>query len=614
MFYHIQVLSKKGPLGTIWLAAHHDKRLKRSEVYAPDLPNSIDSIIQPEIPLALRLSGQLMLGVVRLYTRKVSYLFQDCADSFGRMKKSAGSKKQQREAVNLSKEALNASVQAITLPELEEDPDFMHEHDVTLGHHFAGSVPGTPISLIGSLVSTPEKLRRASIGSENALEGLRRSLSFEASPHAGGSPFAAAVEMDDMIFADDEKFGSQMEDEMEFDIEPEKLRSEDIELATPVRDEKGRTTLTPVQEGGLENNNNSPDLEEVAPFNMESPAENAHLDIDISAGDLADGGAGFATPEVGKLDLEKDLSLLPKQKRRKVVRLVFDVNANTGEKQISLDNKYVRSRLRNAEDTLRDLEKDVIEQSLLKVSHRAKRAKTSSRRKSKDNTSNTLGLGEGPVSVRGSIMCEDLLGLFGNENSASAADGGKEGLEEEERHREDLGLDPEMHLQGDELEAEHFESPLDMGGFGTPEVPYDDHFAGPSPGNFQEDLYKANEAEEEEQQPGSSPAQAEAEETLEVDEEGWSSRTKQVLSVVKSKLVSSSSPSSSRRATTQKSSSCRFEEVLPKTRAGHTTKRDAATHFFECLVLSSKGYVNLDQQSAYSPITITARDLLSQEA
>lgn len=37
-----------------------------------------DSIINPEAPLALRLSGQLLLGVVRIYNRKVQYLYEDC--------------------------------------------------------------------------------------------------------------------------------------------------------------------------------------------------------------------------------------------------------------------------------------------------------------------------------------------------------------------------------------------------------------------------------------------------------------------------------------------------------------------------------------------------------
>ena len=44
-----------------------------------------DSILNPEAPLALRLSGQLLLGVVKIYNKKVLYLFQDCNDALSKM-------------------------------------------------------------------------------------------------------------------------------------------------------------------------------------------------------------------------------------------------------------------------------------------------------------------------------------------------------------------------------------------------------------------------------------------------------------------------------------------------------------------------------------------------
>ena len=50
------------------------------------LPTRTESIINPEAPLALRLSGQLMLGVVRIYNRKVQYLFQDCSEALVKIK------------------------------------------------------------------------------------------------------------------------------------------------------------------------------------------------------------------------------------------------------------------------------------------------------------------------------------------------------------------------------------------------------------------------------------------------------------------------------------------------------------------------------------------------
>jgi hypothetical protein len=40
-----------------------------------------DAILQDGEPIALRLSGQLMLGVVRIYSRKVQYLFDDCKET-----------------------------------------------------------------------------------------------------------------------------------------------------------------------------------------------------------------------------------------------------------------------------------------------------------------------------------------------------------------------------------------------------------------------------------------------------------------------------------------------------------------------------------------------------
>ncbi len=40
-------------------------------------PRPADSIINPEAPLALRLSGQLLLGLVRLYLRRLQFLEED---------------------------------------------------------------------------------------------------------------------------------------------------------------------------------------------------------------------------------------------------------------------------------------------------------------------------------------------------------------------------------------------------------------------------------------------------------------------------------------------------------------------------------------------------------
>ena len=71
MFYSTQILAKKGPLGLVWIAAHLDGRLKRQQISGASIGESVDTLLHPEAPLALRLSGQLLLGVVRIYQRKV---------------------------------------------------------------------------------------------------------------------------------------------------------------------------------------------------------------------------------------------------------------------------------------------------------------------------------------------------------------------------------------------------------------------------------------------------------------------------------------------------------------------------------------------------------------
>ena len=46
-----------------------------------------DAIVGQEVEvMALRLSGQLLLGVVRIYSRKAKYLLDDCNDALLRIK------------------------------------------------------------------------------------------------------------------------------------------------------------------------------------------------------------------------------------------------------------------------------------------------------------------------------------------------------------------------------------------------------------------------------------------------------------------------------------------------------------------------------------------------
>ncbi|XP_064597084.1 double-strand-break repair protein rad21 homolog isoform X4 [Liolophura sinensis] len=121
MFYAHFVLSKKGPLARIWLAAHWDKKLTKAHVFETNIDSSVDAILQPKVKLALRTSGHLLLGVVRIYSRKAKYLLADCNEAFVKIKMAF-----RPGVVDLPEENREAAVTAITLQEN------FHDFDTTL--------------------------------------------------------------------------------------------------------------------------------------------------------------------------------------------------------------------------------------------------------------------------------------------------------------------------------------------------------------------------------------------------------------------------------------------------------------------------------------------------
>jgi cohesin complex subunit SCC1 len=90
MFLPEDLLYKSGQLARVWLAANQHKKLTKAQVLQDKIDEDIEVIIRPEGaaggPLALRLNGQLLLGVVRIYHRKAHYLHDDCNDALWKIK------------------------------------------------------------------------------------------------------------------------------------------------------------------------------------------------------------------------------------------------------------------------------------------------------------------------------------------------------------------------------------------------------------------------------------------------------------------------------------------------------------------------------------------------
>nr|XP_055122108.1 double-strand-break repair protein rad21-like protein 1 isoform X2 [Symphalangus syndactylus]XP_055122109.1 double-strand-break repair protein rad21-like protein 1 isoform X2 [Symphalangus syndactylus] len=131
MFYAHVLMSKRGPLAKIWLAAHWEKKLTKAHVFECNLEITIEKILSPKVKIALRTSGHLLLGVVRIYNRKAKYLLADCSEAFLKMKMTF-----RPGLVDLPKENFEASYNAITLPEEFHDFDTQNMNAIDVSEHF----------------------------------------------------------------------------------------------------------------------------------------------------------------------------------------------------------------------------------------------------------------------------------------------------------------------------------------------------------------------------------------------------------------------------------------------------------------------------------------------
>jgi len=130
MFYTHAILTKRGPLARLWLAAHWDKKLTKAQIFETDIRLSCESILEPCLKLALRTKGHLLLGVVRIYSRKTKYLLADCNEAFIKIKMAfrpgiVGIEGTTNHHVNQDVETREVSIAAITLPENFHDFDMI---------------------------------------------------------------------------------------------------------------------------------------------------------------------------------------------------------------------------------------------------------------------------------------------------------------------------------------------------------------------------------------------------------------------------------------------------------------------------------------------------------
>ncbi|KAK2431013.1 Rad21/Rec8 family protein [Trifolium repens] len=125
MFYSHQLLARKAPLGQIWMAATMHAKINRKKLSKLNIIKICEEILNPAVPMALRLSGILMGGVVIVYERKVKMLY-------------AWKVKSGPDPTMLPKGKSQAKKSAITLPDKEQmtiEMEQSHQSNATWFQH-----------------------------------------------------------------------------------------------------------------------------------------------------------------------------------------------------------------------------------------------------------------------------------------------------------------------------------------------------------------------------------------------------------------------------------------------------------------------------------------------
>ncbi|KAF8543836.1 Rec8 like protein-domain-containing protein [Trichophaea hybrida] len=139
MFYSETLLSKTGPLARVWLSANLERKLSKTHILQSNIETSVGAIVgQDQAPMALRLSGQLLLGVVRIYSRKARYLLEDCNEALMKIKMAF-----RPGNVDLPAGAISHSTAQLTLPDVITELDLLLP-DPTLDLGDLGNLPLQP--------------------------------------------------------------------------------------------------------------------------------------------------------------------------------------------------------------------------------------------------------------------------------------------------------------------------------------------------------------------------------------------------------------------------------------------------------------------------------------
>ncbi|NXK32914.1 RD21L protein, partial [Piprites chloris] len=335
MFYVHLLINKRGPLAKIWLAAHWEKKLTKAHIFECNLEATVQKILSPKFAIALRTSGHLLLGVVRIYHRKAKYLLADCSEALTKMKTAF-----RPGLLDLPEENFEAAYQSITLPEEFHDfetplPDVnaidVAEHftlnqsraeDITLTEDYESSVP----LCVRNFEEEADALRRQSFFEGSFLTSSNSLVADHNSASASGDK---SVLHEDVFCFQHDRFGDEEDaaDMIEILLRDEQNGLDkdilDIEEARPV----------------------SPDLPENSTTTESNCADTTVKDVSHTVNEtfLLFQEEGFVLEPVD------DTAVAPRKKNKRKRKLLVDA-------QKELSCKAIYNQLTNCTDILATLD------------------------------------------------------------------------------------------------------------------------------------------------------------------------------------------------------------------------------------------------------------------
>eukprot|EP00742_Colponemidia_sp_Colp-10_P004357 GILJ01004649.1.p1 GENE.GILJ01004649.1~~GILJ01004649.1.p1 ORF type:complete len:570 (-),score=150.44 GILJ01004649.1:162-1871(-) len=561
MFYSQLVLAKKGPLGKLWLAAHWDKKLSKAQIFNTDIMQSVESIVNPVVPMALRMSGHLLLGVVRIYNRKATYLLTDCSDALTKIKMTFRSG-----AVDLPQEQAVAPYNAITLPESTLELEF------NMADMANWSFPALDMSALA--VEQPRNVARAEdITMEDALD-ISTAINDRIKDDHFGVDEDGGFQLDDTDLSlevprkmDDEDFGGAFDFDMPTVDEPEAVADAPLKAS--------------VDRSAMELDLGFTDLDlQVAPPTVGDEETDAQVPEipDISLGQGID--IEMETPEIAVK------AKRPPRKRKAPIDAKIELSAGVLKQQLQDVSDLIRPRV--------------------PIEQRRTRARTQMAAATVDELLSTSALPG---------LCPELLSVFAfaepevqsattpKKRTRAAAEIEEEEQEEEadrEAHAKDAVTDKTVPaVEHEALENDVFDVGFDMPEAVDMSMDRSAIFAGEGEEGAQQvaQQQQQQEGEEEEEEQGGEEEEATAETSSSnvVSNVPWSQRSAKMLQLLQSELKGKTKTLSLNSLTAGKD------------------RKTAAGSFFELLVLKTRDFIDVEQREPFGDIKIKKTAKFFQE-